>query len=71
MWVKRAQHHHFHWTGRKNALTLSRVCDVGNLSLYTDRVGREHERNETYLTHILLNLAGNVDEHPTGWRRPK
>lgn len=52
-------------------MTLSRVCDVGNLSLYTDRVGREHERNETYLTHILLNLAGNVDEHPTGWRRPK
>jgi hypothetical protein len=33
------------------ALTLSRVCNVGNLSLYTERVGRENERNQTYLTH--------------------
>jgi hypothetical protein len=31
---------------------LSRVCNVGNLSLYTDRVGRENEGNRTYLTHI-------------------
>jgi len=33
--------------------SLSRVSKVGNLSLYTDRVGRENERNQTYLTHIM------------------